>query len=852
MATTVFAVLLISSTSFAAEKKVAKPDSKKQKSITESVKDKTEIEGFLDFYQDEKSGSLMLVIDESQLSKPFIYHTHTVNGVLDAGHFKGAFRANRLIEFRKVFDKIEIVSKTPRYILDEESAISRSEGTNISEAILASVKIDTQNDKKDRYLIKLDPILLTESLEKVSPYPRPPVPGQPAKPTFNVGKLSKSKTKYIGVRSYPKNSDVVVEYVFDNNAPMVRGSQAVTDPRTVAIQIQHSFIELPENNYQPRRDDPRVGYFTQQFDDLSSSSWTPFKDVINRWHLVKKDPSSELSEPVEPIVWWIENTTPEEWRDIIKEAGESWNLAFEKAGFKNALQVKVQPDDAEWDAGDIRYNVLRWTASPRPPFGGYGPSLPNPLTGQIIAADIMLEYSYFKNRWLHSTLLSEGVSNEQFDHLASDLPSHLICSAGHQLHDSMMSGMVMADFNAMGLDMKHKLVEQAMRRLILHEIGHTLGLNHNMKASQLFNATDIHDVSKTQGNVTASVMDYPSANVAPSGVTQGDYYDTKPGPYDLWVIEYGYSPSLEDSNEEEARLQKLLSRSTEPALAFGNDAEDMRSPGRHIDPRVMIGDMSNESVAYAKGRLELINDTFASLKSKAIEEGANYQRLLTATNFLMREWGLQSSVVSRYIGGVYTDRAYAGQKGATQPFRAVELTKQKEALSVLNDYLFAPNIMEQAEPIFAYLQPQRRGFSGYGKNEDPKIHDMVLNTQRKVFDHLLHPNVLKRISDSALYGNKYDLNQFLSDLTQGVFEKDLNGNVNTFRQNLQVEYVKRLIKIVDEKSPYDYLSKASAMAQLSSLEKTMKYNRGKGATRVHREYLHNFIEKVLLVEKRHI
>ncbi|WMS86022.1 zinc-dependent metalloprotease [Pleionea litopenaei] len=836
----VITALALSSSAFAAEK--GDKSKKKEKTVADLIKDKTEYEGFLDFYQDPKTGSLMLVIEESQLNKPFIYHTHTVNGVLDAGHFKGAFRTNRLLEFRKSFDKIEIVSKTPRYILDENNAISRSEGTNISEAILVAASIEAHDKEKGQFVIKADPVLLSESLEKVSPYPRPPIPGQPPRPSFKVGNLSKSKTKYDSIRSYPQNTDVVVEYVFDNKAPMVRGSQAVSDPRTVTVQLQHSFIQLPENDYQPRRDDPRVGYFTQQFDDLSSNSWAPYRDVINRWNLVKKDPDAELSEPVEPIVWWIENTTPVEWRDVIKEAGEAWNIAFEKAGFKNALQVKVQPDDAEWDAGDIRYNVLRWTASPRPPFGGYGPSLPNPLTGEIIAADIMLEYSYFRNRWLYTSLFSDGASSEQ---MMPDMPVDLYCSAGHQLHDSMLAGLALSDVNDLSLDMKHKLVEQAMSRLILHEIGHTLGLNHNMKASQLFNATDVHDASKTQGIVTGSVMDYPSANIAPPGMTQGDYYDTKPGPYDLWVIEYGYSPALADADAEEKRLQTILSRSTEAALAFGNDAEDMRSPGRHIDPRVMIGDMSNEAVKYAQGRFELIRDAFSKVKENTAKDGNNYQQLLIASNFLIREWGTQAGVVSRYVGGVYTDRAYVGQEGATQPFRPVDAELQKEAVKTLNDYLFAPDVMAAAEPVYAYLQPQRRGFNGFGQNEDPKIHDMVLNNQRRVMAHLLHKDVLKRITDTALYGNEYSLNEYLSDLTSGIFEADLNGEVNTYRQNLQNDYVKKLIMIsgASKPSPYDYLSQAAAQYQLKAIDKMIKYNKGEGATRVHREYLHSQIDK---------
>ena len=174
---------------------------------------------------------------------------------------------------------------------------------------------------------------------------------------------------------------------------------------------------MPDNDFQPRFDDPRVGFFGQTINDMTSTSATPYRDLINRWHLVKKDPAAELSEPVQPIVYWIENSTPTEFRSTIKEAVESWNLAFEKAGFKNAVVVKMQPDDATWDAGDIRYNVLRWTSSPRPPFGGYGPSFTNPRTGQILGADIMLEWVFVTNRIQQDKLFDVAAMPGGYEHM---------------------------------------------------------------------------------------------------------------------------------------------------------------------------------------------------------------------------------------------------------------------------------------------------------------------------------------------------------------------------------------------------------------------------------------------------
>ncbi|PCJ49810.1 MAG: hypothetical protein COA74_04605 [Gammaproteobacteria bacterium] len=806
------------------------------------IKDQTVFDGFLDIYQDTKTGSLMMTLSDEQFNKPMIYFVQTLNGVLDAGHFKGAYKETKLLEFRKHFDHIEIVATNPRFYLDKNSAISRSAGTNTSPAILATMKIEAHDEKTGQYLVKIDPVFLSEKIHKVSPYPRPKVPGAPpTPPRFKVGGLSKEKTKYLAVRSFPKNTDLVIEYVFDNDSPSHRGGSEITDARNISIHMQHSFIAMPENNFKPRRDDARVGYFGQQFDDLTSDKWAPYRDVINRWNLEKKDATAELSEPVTPIVWWIENTTPVEWRDTIAKATLQWNLAFEKAGFKNAVVVKVQPDDADWDAGDIRYNVLRWTASPRAPFGGYGPSLANPLTGEIIAADIMLEYVFMKNRWLAESLYTEGLSMDQQPHLQDALS----CSAGRLMHHSLLSAKTM--LNAAGAskaDMK-EMTEQSLTSLILHEIGHTLGLNHNMRASQQFDAIEIHDAKITQGSLTGSVMDYAPLNIAPPGLTQGDYSDTRPGSYDDWVIEYGYSVALDNAKAEEARLTAILARSNEPGLAFGNDADDMRAPGRHIDPRVMIGDLSSDAIAYGESRIKLITDTFNKLKGKTTHEGESYQELVVGFNSLYRAYMAAPNVASRYIAGIYLDRSVVGQKGATQPFTPVSLRDQKRAMKLIADYLFAPNILAEATPYFNQLQVQRRMFTNMGKNEDPKLHDMILNSQKGVLSHLLHKNVLKRMTDSALYGNKYELNDFMSDLTVAIFDADKRGSITTQRQNLQIEFVNQLIGIsgLNSSSGFDHLSKAAATYQLNRiLDNYSTKKSGSKASRAHRQYINWLIE----------
>lgn len=819
-----------------------KKDSKKddKKTLKDILKNQKKSPGFFDIYRDEKTGKGYVLLDQAIMDKPVLYAANTVNGALDSGHFKGQFRETKLIEFRRYFDRIDVVGTNERYYFDKNTAISRAADSNISEAILVSLKVEAEEDGK--IAVSLSDLFLNEQLHKVSPWQGED--DEKMKGRFKLGKFTKEKSRIVTVDNFPQNTHIVVDYVFTDENPKVLGNNELSDPRFVSVQIQHALIALPENDFEPRRDDARVGYFTQQFDDLTSDKHANYRDVINRWNLQKKNSQAAVSEPVKPITWWIENTTPVKWRSTIKDAVLSWNSSFEKAGIRNAIEVKIQPDDADWSPDDIRYNVLRWVSSPRPPFGGYGPSIANPLTGEIIAADIMLEYTFLKNRWTMAQFFTDGHGSiNEFSHANA----HHGCTMGQSFLNSLSFAHTMSHSLTMTNLEQEELLKQAMYYLILHEVGHTLGLNHNMKASQLYGHKEIHDSEKTQGIIIGSVMDYPTINFAPPGVEQGDFYQSKPGPYDDWVINYGYSSALPDASAEKQRLAGILSRSTEPQLAFGNDADDMRSPGLHIDPRVNIYDLSHDAIEYAVDRFHLINESYSKLKKRALESGESYQDLLVGANVIFKEYMAQANVISRYIGGVEIDRSVVNQQGATQPYTPTSESTQKQAMAALSSYLFAPDAMQEMEPLYAFLQPQRRGFNAYDENEDPKIHAMVLNAQKKVLDHIMHVNVLQRISDSELYGNRYTLDEMLSDLTDAIFLVDIKGDVNSYRQNLQAEYVDRLISVsgLISKSKYSYSAKSVAVYELDRIESLIKNKRGNQSSKIHRFYLQKRIAGAL-------
>jgi hypothetical protein len=797
-------------------------------SIASKTKNCKRIPGLFTLFRDTNTGKSYLLIKKNQLDKEFIHFTYTENGVTDAGFHRGQFRGSRIFKIKKHFEYIDFEQQNTGFYFNPNSELSKSSNANISHSSLAYEKIMASDEKTGEYLIDADELFLSEKLHQIKPSG---FPGNPM--AFNLGGLSRSKTRYEQLKNYPMNTDLVVRYVFENPYPINGGSEEVTDARATNVVVQHSLIEMPADGYKPRFDDPRIGYFSDQVNDMTTTAAVNYRDMIHRWDLRKKDPAAAKSEPVKPIVWWIENTTPKELRSTIKAAGEAWNKAFEPLGFINAVQVKEQPDTADWDAGDIRYNVLRWTSSPNPPFGGYGPSFVNPRTGEILGADIMLEYVFVTNRLVAEKLFEVKKADQHY------------CEAGHNMHNEMLLGAETLRASGASEIEITKLINQSLHYLVLHEMGHTLGLQHNMKASQLLSPAQLKDKNITANSLIGSVMDYPAINLN-GDVNAVDYCQTAPGPYDMWAIEYGYSLAMDDEKTEGDRLAKILSRSGEKELTFGNDADDMRAPGKAIDPRVMVNDLSSDAITYGIERIEKVQSLMRGLKNR-YTSGVSWQELRNAYGSLSGAYGQMAGIISRYVGGVYVERVAPGAN-STAPYTPVAYADQKRAMNALAKYAFAPNAMEIPAEITAYLQPQRRGYNFFGTTEDPKFHSRVDAMQSGVLDHLLSTSTMLRLSDSRLYGNKYSVGEMLGDLTKAIFDEDLNGNVNTFRQVLQINYTERLVAITGLKgnSRHDEISKARATAQLQEISRKLKSSTGVDKDgKDHRNYVLTLIEKAL-------
>ncbi len=824
------------------------------KSIAEVTSAAVLHDGLFNLYVDTVKGTSWIAIPDSMLGREFIYFSAVADGAAETGLTRGTYRGSKVISFHRHFERIEVRESNTDFHYDPLSPLSRAADANINTPILASLKLEgrTQDSTGTTYLVSGDALFLAEEFQMVKPVSRRPEDGL-------LGKLSAEKSKIVRINNYAANTEVTVDYVYENRAPSQEGA-ALADARFITIGYQHSLLAMPEPGFEPRLEDPRVGYFTSRLEDMTSTESLPSLDRIHRWRLEKADPTADISDPVKPITWWIENTTPIEFRDIIRDGLLKWNPVFEAIGIRNAIEVKVQPDDADWDAGDIRYNVLRWTSTPSPAYSGYGPSFVNPRTGEILGADIMLEWSGMVGRlWrsevfqlaglpndaMEAGLLAMGATEAVADLQTLDARSRWAeemhrCEAGMAQGRNLLFGLAAMQARSFSDEDQIQFTKETLHRLVLHEVGHTLGLSHNMAGSTLHSPEDLlnRDLVRARG-LCNSVMDYPAIHFTRDPNQQSKFFDDNPGVYDYWAIAYGYMTDNGEPEKLQGRLDALLKQSNQPDLRFGNDADDMRRAGGGMNPDVNIYDLSNDPVAYASDRCELVAELMPEIVKAYGHPGQdNYFEVRRAYLTLSGEYATQLGIMTRAVGGVRYNRALPAQLGTQPPLVPVSGAEQRAAVAALNRYAFAPDAYDFEAGVYGYLQDQRRGFGFFGAPEDPKIHERVLNGQRGTLAHLLHPRVLQRITDATLYGNDYPLDAYFADLTQGIFGADAKTAVNPMRQQLQLAYVQGLLDILNPEKRYDVVSQSVALANLRNIERLTRNGVSpNGLTRAHREHV---------------
>ncbi len=451
---------------------------------------------------------------------------------------------------------------------------------------------------------------------------------------------------------------------------------ALPDARSLFLGLHYSLAQLPEQPMQPRLADPRVGYFdTVQQDFSNDLSRTPRVHVISRWRLEKKDPNAALSEPVKPITYWLDRTIPLKYRDAITKGILAWNSAFERIGFKNAVVVKVQPDDADFDTLDVGVASVRWMTNAVPQFGAIGPSQIDPRSGEILDADIGFESLSSRSvRALRSQVLASRVSvdwpalmQSSSDERLAELMAQRAASGGleaeqcrHADFAAEQLGYAIDVLEARGeLDPDSPEAQQWVLDYLtdttMHEVGHTLGLRHNFRSSRIYTDAQLSDPEFTRTNgLAGSVMEYAPINLSRPGERTADAWQLALGPYDYWAIEYGYKPVAAD--QERTELQRIAARSNEPQLAYGTDEDNFLG----VDPESLHFDLGSDPVAFAKKRFEIARDLIRRQETRDLKPTEDYSVLRRSIGFALRDAARASGILARQIGGVRTLRDFPG------------------------------------------------------------------------------------------------------------------------------------------------------------------------------------------------
>ncbi|MCH8316039.1 MAG: zinc-dependent metalloprotease [Planctomycetes bacterium] len=591
-----------------------------------------------------------------------------------------------------------------------------------------------------------------------------------AKRALNAGNMDSGRTFIEQVKSFPQNIEIKVLATYSPSSDDSRGGGtrspfARRGPTTSGItaMIHHSMIKLPENPMKPRLHDSRVGFFSVSFVDFADDKnhAAPTVRYITRWRLEKSDPEAELSEPIKPIVFYVGRGTPEKWKSYVKAGIEDWQPAFEAAGFKNAIIGKYAPDpheDPDWDAEDARISTIRWL--PASIKNAFGPHVHDPRTGEILEADVRMYHDVQK-----------------------------------LVRDWYFVQAAAVDERAQSLPMPDDLIGELIRFVVAHEVGHSLGFPHNMKASSSYSIEQLRDADWVKNNGTApSIMDYARFNYV---AQPGDEAGLLPrvGPYDYFAAEWGYRQFASDADEK-AELESIAKRQIdEPMFRYGGGG----------DPTAQTEDLSNQAVQATTLGLQNLERIAAMLVDATSKEGEDYDLLDNMYNQLFGQWNREMGHVANIVGGVEQVNLYYGD--ADQRFFPLDPDYQRDAVRFLvENALRTPHKMIPPE---ISLRLTADG-----------VADRVLSAQSRLLRTLVNARRINRMAEHAEnieYG-AYTPAEMLADLRYGIYSElnDTPIDIDIYRRNLQRTYVQMLGSLIENPSANSDLP-ALARAELVAL-----------------------------------
>jgi len=768
------------------------------------VKDNDKLEGLFTIYR--KDDRYLMAIKPDQLDHDYMVSVTRESGIGESFLLAAQVIGDGPIRFHRVGKRIQMLWRNTRFVSLDDPDMQRAVDKSFSDSLQGSSRIESQPHPDSKaVLVDISPLFLSDyeavgfalGLLYQSPYI-----------------LDRENSSIASVGAYPANVEVQARVHFSGGkpAPFVN----LPDSRSLFVNYRYSITDVPASpGFMPRIADDRVGHFLALYQDFSDDRRdSPYVRYVTRWDLQKQEPYAAMSKPKDPIVFWLENNIPKQYRKAVADGILLWNKAFERIGFTDAIVVKQQPDDADWDPADARYSTVRWFVTTQGAFA-IGPSRINPMTGQIFDADIGVAESIvrFTRREFEEladpvTTISNLYKSVMMEPL-DDLPglrhdARRLCSIGLGAQQEAAFGYDLMQARGLepGTPASEEYINTFITHVIAHEVGHTLGLRHNFRASVVQPIESLQNVAKTrQEGLTGSVMDYIPVNLAAKGQKQGEYWQTELGAYDYWAIEYAYKPlpGAKKPEDELPELKKIASRVAEVGNSYGTDEDTS-------DPRTSVWDIGSDPISFYRQRAELSRELWKNIPTRLAREGSGYQVMRRSFMAGMGEYVPSIGNVTKFIGGVYSNRDHVGDPQGRLPLRPVPADKQRDALALLRTTLFASDSFNVPADLLNRLAPERWwDFSGstFRQNRlEMPLHDIVLTLQSLTLNQLFRPVTLDRLVDMEMEfpaGEKpFTMAEMFNGLKDSIWSELASGTpkVDSFRRALQREHLKRLIDLV--------------------------------------------------------
>ena len=766
------------------------------KPFKEVIKDAKEHKGFYTLWQ--KDEKVWMEIRPEQFGKQFFFSNSVANAVGERGLYASSMDGSHHAEFRKIGNQVQLVAKNMAFYATPGTPQAHALAQGFSDSLLSSAPVASAPHPESKgVLIELNALLFNDIIGYSTDLEHA------FRMSFALDKVNTSISK---INVDDKLTGVLVNNHFSvpriaappltpPPTPATPPPANLPDARSLFVGVYYNFMPLPEQAMRPRIADDRIGHFVTSIDDYTDDTTVKTKrHFVNRWRLEKADSTAAVSEPKQPITFWLDKNIPEKYRKSITEGVLLWNLAFEKIGFKNAIVVKQQAEADTFDTMDSRHASIRWVMGSDVSFAR-GPSVKDARSGEILDADIMMSDGFGRGARVQVA--------EEFSKASTLANSHTHDVHGEECHFAAGAAAEL-DFafdvlEARGdMDMNspeaEALAQAYVKKTIAHEVGHTLGLRHNFRASTVYTAAQLQDKAFTQANgTTASIMDYIPFNLAVKGEQQGEYMSSTIGPYDYWAIEYAYKP-IDPANETE-ELARIAARSTEPWLAYSSD-EDARI-GALSDPAVNQFDLGSDPLAYVQKRLTISRELWDRAHKRQLKDGESYETLRRNVSSGLRQFARTVQIATKYIGGTTTLRDHAGTGRPT--FTPVPAAQQRQALQMVTDTLFSARNFVFTPELLSRMGSDQTTYATPRTMLSPTA--VLLTTQTAALDQLMSDTVAARALGSVELAKNpkevLSLNELYGTLQSSIWS-ELGGatDITSFRRDLQREHVKRVAQAI--------------------------------------------------------